>query len=395
MRQHAYIERDREALLQEVRTIELFLQSLAHVDLNKEFAKYPTLIQELEKSTEDILALEKNTLEELKKEKEAAEGKQGKAFEIISKAMDAYLRPSVELREKFPEWMNETSNLKADKEYLKDFVDLYKKIKDEKVAEFEKRFKNELNNSVIKDLSSFQNKLYEQESNIKDSIDNINRSLKKIRFNINPDTYIQVQGNFTRTPEVLDFRKRLKEWVPDTRKLAASDINYLEDHFTQVISPFIEELQKNDPWRKRVTDVRNWMEFKATEHFMEDNTITNVYESSGSLSGGQAAQLTYTILGSAIAHQFGINQSGSTARSFRFIAVDEAFSKLDPEKSKYLMELCKQLQLQLMVVTPLDKIHVVEDYVSVIHYVENKNKRNSDVIDMSIMEFKDRKKAKA
>ena len=100
-------------------------------------------------------------------------------------------------------------------------------------------------------------------------------------------------------------------------------------------------------------------------------------------------------MGSAIAHQFGINQSGSTARSFRFIAVDEAFSKLDPEKSKYLMELCKQLQLQLMVVTPLDKIHVVEDYVSVIHYVENKNKRNSDVIDMSIMEFKDRKKAKA
>ena len=395
VRQHAYIERDREMLIEEVRTIELFLQSLTHVDLNKEFAKYPTLIEELEKSTEDIVALEKTTLEELKKEKEAAESRQSKAFEIISKAMDAYLRPSVELREKFPEWMNETSNLKADKEYLKDFVDLYKKIKDEKVAEFEKRFKNELNNSVIKDLSSFQNKLYEQESNIKDSIDNINRSLRKIRFNINPDTYIQVQGNFTRTPEVLDFRKRLKEWVPDTRKLAASDINYLEDHFTQVISPFIEELQKNDPWRKRVTDVRNWMEFKATEHFMEDNAITNVYESSGSLSGGQAAQLTYTILGSAIAHQFGINQSGSTARSFRFIAVDEAFSKLDPEKSKYLMELCKQLQLQLMVVTPLDKIHVVEDYVSVIHYVENKNKRNSDVIDMSIMEFKDRKKAKA
>ena len=391
----ALTEKEREELLQEVRSIDLFLHSLAHVDLHKEFARYPELIQTLEKSTDDIGVLERNTLEQLKQDREKAEQQQEKAFEIISKAMDSYLRPPVELRERFPEWMNETSNLKADKNYLKDFVDLYKKIKDEKVAEFEKRFKNELNNSVIKDLSSFQNKLYEQQSNITDSIDNINRSLKKIRFNVNPDTYIQVQGNFTRVPEIVDFRKRLKEWVPDTKKLAASDINYLEEHFTQVISPFIEELQKNDPWRKRVTDVRNWMEFKATEHFMEDNTITNVYESSGSLSGGQAAQLTYTILGSAIAHQFGINQNGSTARSFRFIAVDEAFSKLDPEKSKYLMELCKQLQLQLMVVTPLDKIHVVENYVSVIHYVENKNKRNSDVIDMGIMEFQERKKAKA
>jgi uncharacterized protein YPO0396 len=174
--------------------------------------------------------------------------------------------------------------------------------------------------------------------------------------------------------------------------MSVGDLTYLEQHFTMVISPFIEELQKNAPWRKRVTDVRNWMEFKATEHFFDDDNICNVYESSGSLSGGQAAQLTYTILGSAIAYQFGINQSGS-GRSFRFISVDEAFSKLDPEKSKYLMELCKQLQLQLMVVTPLDKIHVVENYVSVIHYVENKNKRSSDVVDMPILEFKKRKNA--
>jgi len=243
-------------------------------------------------------------------------------------------------------------------------------------------------------LSSFQNKLYEQESGINESVENINRSLKRIKFNINPDTYIQLQNNLTRTPEIADFKKKLKDWVPNTRELALNNIAYLEGHFSSVIRPFIEELQKNDVWRKRVTDVRNWMEFKATEHYAEDNQVSNVYESSGSLSGGQAAQLTYTILGSAIAHQFGINQSGSTARSFRFIVVDEAFSKLDPEKSKYLMELCKQLHLQLMVVTPLDKIHVVEEYVSVIHYVENKNKRNSDVVDMSIMEFKNQRNSR-
>jgi uncharacterized protein YPO0396 len=387
-------KKERDDLSEEIRRIGIFLESYAHVNLNKEFAKHQELVHSLEKSDDDIIALEKNTLDQLKNERDAIVEKQQLVFDTIAKAMDSYLRPSNEVREKFPEWLNETSNLKAHPDYLKDFVDLYKTIKDEKVAEFEKRFKNELNNSVIKDLSSFQNKLYEQQSNISDSIENINKSLKKIRFNINPDTYIQVQGTSTRIPEIENFRKQLKAWVPDTKKLAANDINYLEEHFTQVISPFIEELQKNDPWRKRVTDVRNWMEFKATEHFVEDNAITNVYESSGSLSGGQAAQLTYTILGSAIAHQFGINQNSGTSRSFRFIAVDEAFSKLDPEKSKYLMELCKQLQLQLMVVTPLDKIHVVEDYVSVIHYVENKNKRNSDVIDMSIMEFKERKKAK-
>lgn len=364
-------------------------------DLQKQFAKYKEQIQSFSTNEEDPEVTEKSSLASLQEELAAFKVKSEELFKAISEAMDKFLRPSKELQEKFPEWMEETQNFKAKPEYLKDFVDLYKQIKNEKISEFEKRFKNELNNSVIKDLSSFQNKLYEQEISIKESIEYINRSLKQISFNINPNTYIQLQLNTTRTPEINEFRKRLKEWVPDTKQLALNNIAYLEEHFTRIIRPFIEELQSNDPWRKRVTDVRNWMEFKATEHYQEDNQISNVYESSGSLSGGQAAQLTYTILGAAIAHQFGINQSGSTARSFRFIVVDEAFSKLDPEKSKYLMELCKQLHLQLMVVTPLDKIHVVEDYVSVIHYVENKNKRNSEVVDMSILEYKKQKKALA
>ena len=362
-------------------------------DLKKLFAKYAEYIA-VYPLEDDPEVSERSALNNLKNELAGLELNSKQIFAVISEAMDKFLRPNKELQDKFPEWMDETHNLKAQPEYLKEFVDIYKSLKEEKIAEFEKRFKNELNNSVIKDLSSFQNKLYEQESGIKESIDNINRSLKRIKFNINPDTYIQLQINLTRTPEINDFRKKLKEWVPNTRELALNNMVYLEEHFSNVIRPFIEELQTNDVWRKRVTDVRNWMEFKATEHYAEDNQVSNVYESSGSLSGGQAAQLTYTILGSAIAHQFGINQSGSTARSFRFIVVDEAFSKLDPEKSKYLMELCKQLHLQLMVVTPLDKIHVVEEYVSVIHYVENKNKLNSEVVDMSIMEYKNQRSSK-
>jgi len=387
--------KEKEDLSEIVRLLGNTISELSKlVDLKNEFAKYPDVISQLEKSEDDIYVSEKNTLHRLKDELEEIKTSQNNAFGLIQEAMDKYLRPLKEIQDKFPEWMDETQNLKSKPEYLKEFVDIYKNLKEEKIAEFEKRFKNELNNSVIKDLSSFQNKLYEQESGINESVENINRSLKRIKFNINPDTYIQLQNNLTRTPEIADFKKKLKDWVPNTRELALNNIAYLEGHFSSVIRPFIEELQKNDVWRKRVTDVRNWMEFKATEHYAEDNQVSNVYESSGSLSGGQAAQLTYTILGSAIAHQFGINQSGSTARSFRFIVVDEAFSKLDPEKSKYLMELCKQLHLQLMVVTPLDKIHVVEEYVSVIHYVENKNKRNSDVVDMSIMEFKNQRNSR-
>jgi uncharacterized protein YPO0396 len=44
------------------------------------------------------------------------------------------------------------------------------------------------------------------------------------------------------------------------------------------------------------------------------------------------------------------------------------------------------------VVTPLDKIHVVEPFISSCHYVENKNKRNSVVYDLTIDQYYEKKK---
>ena len=52
------------------------------------------------------------------------------------------------------------------------------------------------------------------------------------------------------------------------------------------------------------------------------------------------------------------------------------------------MKLFKQLGLQLMTVTPLDKINIVEDYISSIHMTENKNTNDSRLISMSIEKYR-------
>ena len=52
-----------------------------------------------------------------------------------------------------------------------------------------------------------------------------------------------------------------------------------------------------------------------------------------------------------------------------------------------LISLCKQLHLQLLVVTPSDNIHIVENDISYVHYVERKG--NCSVLyNMPISEFK-------
>jgi uncharacterized protein YPO0396 len=55
------------------------------------------------------------------------------------------------------------------------------------------------------------------------------------------------------------------------------------------------------------------------------------------------------------------------------------------------MELCKQLHLQLLVVTPLDKIHIAEPYISTCHYVENRNRIRSKVFNLTMEEYHKRK----
>jgi uncharacterized protein YPO0396 len=81
-------------------------------------------------------------------------------------------------------------------------------------------------------------------------------------------------------------------------------------------------------------------------------------------------------------------QDEEQARSFRFVVVDEAFSKSDETNARYAMDLFRQLNLQLLVVTPLDKTHVVEPYIAACHFVSNSVEENdSRVITLTINQY--------
>ena len=55
------------------------------------------------------------------------------------------------------------------------------------------------------------------------------------------------------------------------------------------------------------------------------------------------------------------------------------------------MKLFKQLDLQVMVITPLDKINIVEDYISSVHLTENKDTDDSRLLSMTIQEYREKK----
>ena len=260
------------------------------------------------------------------------------------------------------------------------------RLQNEDLIRFEKQFDEYLQETVTNKVADFRMFFIKWDKSIKETIEMLNKSLKEIDFTTAPSTYIQLVNTKRIFKDISDFRQELDNAIPNIREINDT-IDGKRRHFENKIQPLIEHLS-NEQWRQNVMDVRNWYSYKAEEFYKETGTKHKTYEHMGQLSGGEKAQLTYTILGSAIAYQFGLTKEGIQPNSLRFIAIDEAFKAQDEDKARYLITLCKQLHLQLLVVTPSDNIHIVEDDISFVHYVERYG-NESRLINLPIVQFKE------
>jgi uncharacterized protein YPO0396 len=303
--------------------------------------------------------------------------------------INEFKQPTENITTKFRDWRSDVSKLpeSTNLALIEEYQIYYKKLREEDLIRFEKKFKDYLQETITNKVGDFRMFFENWAESIKENINHLNESLKGIDFKSSPITYIQLVAPTKISDEVKEFRNLLHNAIPDFKKLEET-IDGRENHFNNHIAPLISKLEKED-WRRKVMEVRSWYSYKAEEFYKETNQKFKTYENMGQLSGGEKAQLTYTILGSAIAYQFGLTKEGLQTNSFRFVAIDEAFKAQDEDKARYLITLCKQLHLQLLVVTPSDNIHIVEDAISFVHFVERKNEKHSWLYDMPIEQFKE------
>jgi uncharacterized protein YPO0396 len=320
------------------------------------------------------------------------EQKERKEREVIIKIND-FKQPSEAISSKFKDWRSDVNSLpdSTHLELISEYQNFLARLENDNLPKFEKKFNDYLQETITNKVGDFRMFFENWSDSIKENIKHLNESLKEIDFKNKPQTYIQLVAPNKINDEVKEFRKLLEEAVPNVYQME-KNIEGRKHHFNNHIQPFIERLDKEE-WRKKVMDVRFWFSYKAEEFYKETSQKFKTYEAMGQLSGGEKAQLTYTILGSAIAYQFGLTRynQGLESKSFRFIAIDEAFKAQDEDKARYLITLCKQLHLQLLVVTPSDNIHIVENDISFVHFVERKEERHSWLYDMPIEQFKEEK----
>lgn len=328
--------------------------------------------------------------ENLRQTRELEEQKGRKEREVTIK-INTFKQPTEAITNKFRDWRSDVNSLpdSTNLDLISEYQNFLQKLEKDNLPKFEKKFNDYLQETITNKVGDFRMFFLNWSDSIKNNIQHLNTSLKEIDFKNNPKTYIQIVAPNKVDNEVREFTKLLNEAVPNIHQMEKT-IQGREYHFNNHIHPFIEKLDKEE-WRKKVMDVRSWFNYKAEEFYKETHQKSKTYEAMGQLSGGEKAQLTYTILGSAIAYQFGLSKDGLQTNSFRFIAIDEAFKAQDEDKARYLITLCKQLHLQLLVVTPSDNIHIVENDISYVHYVERKEEKYSWLYDMPIEQFKEEK----
>lgn len=289
----------------------------------------------------------------------------------------------------------ESVEMDARTEALPEYRRVLQSLRDDDLPRFEARFKDLLNKETINSMAAFQAHLQKRRHEIEARIRTINESLAGIEYDRAEGTYIQIVAMVTADAEVRDFQTSLRACISDVDGDGAL---YTEQKFLQV-KALVERLagragqaDLDQRWRDKVTDVRNWFEFGASERWRADGNERELYRDSSGKSGGQKEKLAYTILAAALAYQFGLGEAALRRERFRFVMIDEAFGRGSDESTRYGLELFGKLDLQLLIVTPLQKIAVIEDYIAAVHFVHNEGGAQSMVQNLTVEEYRERRK---
>ncbi|MEI4273435.1 ATP-binding protein [Klenkia sp. LSe6-5] len=280
------------------------------------------------------------------------------------------------------------ASLDASRSAADAFRELHEQLRGTGLPQAEAAFTALLEQDTVRDVAGFLAELERRAAEVTERVARINGSLHDIDYH--PGRYLALEARPAAAPEVEDFRA-------DLRACTGGDPADPEERFAR-IARVVHRLRgraghvaEDRRWARRVTDVRNWFVFAATERWRHDDAEHETHTDAGGKSGGQREKLAYTVLAASLAHQFGIDPAAPLARDFRLVVVDEAFGRGSDDSTRFALDLFGRLGLQLLVVTPLQKIHVIEPFVASLAYVDNRQGDESRLQCLTVQDYRTRR----
>lgn len=155
---------------------------------------------------------------------------------------------------------------------------------------FADKFKGLLDEKTIREIAGFQSQLERERETIRERVDAINASLHAIDYN--PNRYIALEAAPILDADLRDFQQHLRSCtegsLTGSADVAYNEVKFL--HVRRIIERFRGRkgsAEMDRRWTRKVTDVRNWFVFSASERWREDNREHEHHTDAGGKAGGQ------------------------------------------------------------------------------------------------------------
>ena len=327
--------------------------------------------------------------DELNAETERLGSRQNKVATEITRKM-------VRFRTDYPA---ETKEFDASIQATHEFRALHDRIAHDDLPRFETEFKTYLNTNTIRDIAGFASQLDRQADLIKQRIATINDSLIDIDYN--PGRFIRLQPHPTINVEIRDFRRDLRECTAGSlggdavRPVLGAEVPPGQGHHRAVQGP------RGPDRRGPGLDAAGSPTCATGSSSRRPNggaRTTPSTRTTPTPAANPAARRRSSPTRSWPPHWPTSSSSTGPRRSRRPSGSWSSTrrSAAAPTSRRGSRSACSAgLGLQLLIVTPLQKIHVIEPYVAAVGFVDNKTGNSSRLQTLTIEEYRQRQLAHA
>lgn len=269
-------------------------------------------------------------------------------------------------------WPAESADLEDKVEFAGEGIAKLEYLRADRLAEFRGRFLDLLNGTTVQNLSELATALRRAKSDIETRMAFINKSL--LRSPYNPGRFLQIEVKDNRGELVREFQRDL-DAATSHSLIEASEENHTRalaryHALDKILSRLGSEESGDKSWRNLVLDTRRHVAFVGREIDGSGATV-NTYQSSASLSGGQAQKLVFFCLAAALRYR--LADVDADTPTYGTIVLDEAFDRADPAFTKIAMDVFTQFGFHMILATPFKQIKTLSPYVDgtiVINYSE-------------------------
>lgn len=314
-----------------------------------------------------------------------------KANEFANQCIDLDKKIINQIHRYGTEFERDRDEFGTSEESIPAYIGHFHDLEDRKLALVEDSFRAHFTKESHDRITGLSTAIYNENNAVKASIRKINDSLREIDYA--PGHYIEMVFSNSTDFDIREFNSDLKAATENMLGVGANDLSNHETRYAR-IKPLIDKFKSDVPWRRKVTDVRQYLKFDVSEKLRDTNDEFDYYPDASGKSGGQKEKLAYTILAASLAHQYRMNEKQIAPRTFRLVMIDEAFASGSQDFVEYGMKLFTNMGFQILMITPLEKISAIEPYIERVGYFTNTPERNySEVMNLGMEDLVKRLKS--